>query len=202
MAKSSMIDARGLECPRPVILTRGEVENGAERIEVLVDNQVALDNVTRFLKNAGYAVQHPESDEGMKIQAFRAPEAAVGSQLPNRMSFGEDGDYSLLILSDVMGGCSGGLGEVLMKSFLATLPSMKPLPKAIALMNEGIKLALPESSCSETLKGLSSEGVKILVCGTCTRHFDVTEQVAVGDISNMFEITEMIFGAAKPVVLG
>jgi hypothetical protein len=44
--------------------------------------------------------------------------------------------------------------------------------------------------------------VTVLVCGTCTKHFGITDDIAVGQISNMFEITETVFGASKPIVLG
>ena len=69
-------------------------------------------------------------------------------------------------------------------------------------MNEGVRMALKESSARDTLAALEAKGVRILVCGTCTKHFGITDQVTVGVISNMFEISEAIFGASKPIVLG
>ena len=202
MTKHKTVDARGLDCPKPVIMTRDVIDGGADTIEVLVDNNVALENVTRFLQNAGYTVQYPEDKKGMKIHAFRENDQTPAANLSEDGNPNIGNDYSFLILSDVIGAQSDSLGEVLMKSFLGTLPSLKPLPKTIALMNDGVKLALPESTCSETLRNLSFDGVRVLVCGTCTKHFEITEQIIVGDISNMFEITEKIFGASKPIVIG
>ena len=69
-------------------------------------------------------------------------------------------------------------------------------------MNDAVMMAIGDSSSLDYLKELSDKGVKILVCGTCTKHFGVTEDIKVGVISNMFEITEAVFGAAKPIVLG
>lgn len=52
-----MIDARGYSCPTPVIMVQKAVKEGApERLEVLVDNQCSVENVTRFARNAGYRV--------------------------------------------------------------------------------------------------------------------------------------------------
>jgi hypothetical protein len=110
--------------------------------------------------------------------------------------------HAYLILSGNIGSSSGGLGEVLMKSFLGTIGSRKPLPRAIALMNDGVKLALSGSASAETIKELESLGVTVLVCGTCTQHFGITGDITAGRISNMFEITETVFGTSKPIVLG
>ena len=53
-----MVDARGLVCPMPVVMVQKEVKkNTPERLEVLVDDRCAVENVTRFGKNAGYSVE-------------------------------------------------------------------------------------------------------------------------------------------------
>jgi TusA-related sulfurtransferase len=52
MAKIT-VDARGLSCPQPVLLTMQALKKDAECYEILVDNQTALGNVSRFVKNAG-----------------------------------------------------------------------------------------------------------------------------------------------------
>ena len=53
-----MIDARGLLCPMPVVMVQKEVKKSAPAaLEVMVDNQCAVDNVSRFAANQGYAVQ-------------------------------------------------------------------------------------------------------------------------------------------------
>lgn len=202
MTRHSMVDARGLECPKPVIMTRDEVEDGTGSIEVLVDNGDALKNVTRFLRSAGYSVQYPEGEAGMEIHAFREelPSFALNPERHGRSTSGRK--YSILILSDMLGAKSDGLGELLMKSFLDALLSLKPLPGIIALMSGGVMLALPESPCSETLRCLSFDGVRVLVCGTSAKHFDVAERIVIGDVSSVFEITEKVLRTNTPIVLG
>ena len=51
------IDTRGRACPEPVLMAKQGLKASPAGIEVLVDNAVALGNVTRFAQNAGYQVQ-------------------------------------------------------------------------------------------------------------------------------------------------
>ncbi|MCF0237092.1 MAG: sulfurtransferase TusA family protein [Sphaerochaetaceae bacterium] len=54
------IDARGLLCPQPVVLTKKEADKGTNEFCVLVDNRAALENVTRFGNFACYNVTQEE----------------------------------------------------------------------------------------------------------------------------------------------
>lgn len=63
------INARGLSCPQPVILTKNEVDKGEKKIEVLVDDGAPKENVSRFLTNAGYKVTFKDDDDGFIITA-------------------------------------------------------------------------------------------------------------------------------------
>ena len=56
------VDARGLSCPEPVILTRKALQNGGNAYEILVDNVTSRENVTRFAEHAGYTVSVSEKD--------------------------------------------------------------------------------------------------------------------------------------------
>lgn len=52
-----MIDARGLSCPTPVVMVQQAVKKSAPAsLEVLVDANVAVENITRFARSQGYAV--------------------------------------------------------------------------------------------------------------------------------------------------
>lgn len=52
-----MIDARGYLCPMPVVMVQNEVKaNHPDSMEVLVDNQCAVENVTRYGGSCGYKV--------------------------------------------------------------------------------------------------------------------------------------------------
>ena len=63
--KTTTIDARGLSCPEPVIMTKKALEGGPEECTVLVDAVAARENVTRYARSQGYTVNVLEDeDEG------------------------------------------------------------------------------------------------------------------------------------------
>ena len=57
-----MIDARGLSCPMPVVMVQNEVKkNAPAELLVMVDNQVAVENITRYANLQKYAVTVSEN---------------------------------------------------------------------------------------------------------------------------------------------
>ena len=188
------VNAVGKACPEPVIMTRAAVEKGAVELEVLVDNAVAVSNVTRFLEGQGFRVQHQENGSEFKLTARREGSAVSADPAPRPQGKAR---LAVLVAGKTLGREDKELGEVLIKGFLGTLSKLETPPVVLALMNEGVKLALPDASTCDHLKDLERAGTKILVCGTCTNHFGVTERVGVGTVSNMFEILEAVTGADK-----
>lgn len=65
------IDARGVSCPQPVLMTKKALENNPQGIDVMVDNTTARGNVERFMKNAGYKVTIKHIDEEEFILSAR-----------------------------------------------------------------------------------------------------------------------------------
>ena len=109
----------------------------------------------------------------------------------------DDTSLAVLITGDTFGRGSEELGGVLVKSFLKTLAGLETPPTVLALMNGGVKLALFDSSTCDRLKDLERRGTRVLVCGTCTNFYGVTDSVGVGVISNMYEIVETIARAGR-----
>lgn len=66
---ATTIDARGLSCPQPVILTLDEIKNGtAKEIHVLVDTDTSRENVMRAATSQGCQVADVSSEsEGYQI---------------------------------------------------------------------------------------------------------------------------------------
>ena len=59
-----MIDARGYSCPMPVVMVQKEVKaNAPQTLEVLVDDPCAVENITRFAANNGYAASSRPNGE-------------------------------------------------------------------------------------------------------------------------------------------
>jgi tRNA 2-thiouridine synthesizing protein A len=65
---NKVVDARGRSCPEPVMMTKVALESSSPPIEVLVDNEVAKENVTRFAKSKGFQVKVTEYDEEFKLE--------------------------------------------------------------------------------------------------------------------------------------
>ncbi len=65
------IDARGRACPEPVVMTKSAVESNPEGVSVLVDNICAVENVTRFARNAGYSVQKSQDGPDYRLNLTR-----------------------------------------------------------------------------------------------------------------------------------
>lgn len=184
------VNAMGKNCPEPVIMTKAEVSKGAAELEVLVDNDIAVSNVTRFLEGQGFKVEVSRNGAERKLSAKKTGEAAASAPKG-------PGNLSVLVTGGTLGKSDAELGEVLIKGFLGTLSKLTNPPAVLALMNEGVKLASSDSAACDHLKDIEKTGTKILVCGTCTNHFGITDKIAVGTISNMFEILEMVTGADK-----
>ncbi len=187
-----LVNAMGKLCPEPVVMTKAELAKGTAELEVLVDNDIAVSNVTRLLSSQGFSVEVERNGDERKLKAKKTGEAsaAVNNNSGEQL-------LAVFVTGKTLGRNDAELGEVLIKAFLGTLSKLTLKPAVIAFMNEGVKLALPESSACEHIKDLEKLGTKVLVCGTCTTHFNITDKVAVGTISNMFEIMEMLTSADK-----
>ncbi|HHZ05074.1 MAG TPA: sulfurtransferase-like selenium metabolism protein YedF [Acetomicrobium hydrogeniformans] len=205
--KMKIVDARGTTCPKPVIMTKKAIDSGEKEVEVLVDNDVSFQNVRRFLDSKGYKIiEAVKKEDGTFVIRGKSEEATeeITIETENTVKTKankEEKTVGVLLLSDTLGRPNDGLGEVLMKSFLGVLLEGEP-PVVIALMNEGVLLSLPENGASEILRDLENKGTSILVCGTCTNHFGITDKVSVGTISNMFQITEAMLEVDKALVYG
>ncbi|MPN32547.1 hypothetical protein SDC9_180026 [bioreactor metagenome] len=56
------VDARGLSCPEPVLLTRKAVSQGLP-MEVYVDHEVALENILRFCSKENLKAEFQKKEE-------------------------------------------------------------------------------------------------------------------------------------------
>ncbi len=194
-----IVDARGLLCPQPVLLTRDALRE-SDAVTTIVDSDTARHNVTRMAEKAGYTVQAEEREDGVYLHIHRgeaAPQAAPAPQPPPA-----GGPLVLVIPSEFMGrGEHEELGQILIRSFLHTLNEVSPLPDVIIFFNSGVKLVVEGSPVLEDLCTLANQGVQILVCGTCLGYYGLKEKVAVGEVSNMYTIAETMLQAGKVISL-
>ena len=70
MILSSLVDARGLSCPQPVLMTLDEIKKLQKgEIEILVDTDTSKENVSRAAESQKWQVQDiQEEGEGYRIK--------------------------------------------------------------------------------------------------------------------------------------
>ena len=199
-----VVNAVGEQCPIPVVkATRALREmTGPGTLEVHVDNEIAVQNLTRMA--AGHKLPARSEKVGEKEFVVSMEVAEPLGEAPVEeppMSCAPDARGNLVVAVDsaVMGRGSDELGKVLMKGFLFAVSQLPELPKTMLFYNGGAHLTCQGSESLEDLKGLEAQGVEILTCGTCLNHYGLTEELAVGSVTNMYAIVEKLAGAGKVV---
>ncbi|HPA72142.1 MAG TPA: sulfurtransferase-like selenium metabolism protein YedF [Spirochaetota bacterium] len=192
------IDAKGLACPQPVILAKKALDEHGDAI-ILVDNQTAVENVTRMGKSRGYTVEVKSAPGGaIEIHLSAGADAAQTAKAGNARP--QSGPSVFVLSQDRMGRGDDELGYVLIKAFLHTLTEIEQLPDTLIMYNTGAKLAAEGSEVLEDLKKLEEMGVEILVCGTCANYFGLSGKIAAGKISNMYDIAGAMASSGRLVM--
>lgn len=219
------IDERGKQCPIPVIDTKKALESGSagEILEVLVDNEIAVQNLRKMAESKGLTAAYEKISDHeflVSIETGRAascaakPQAAEdgektpqdardeASQAHEKISCQPDSRSRGLVVvlsSNLMGHGEQELGKVLMKGFVFALTQQDRLPETVLLYNTGAYLSCEGSDNLEDLKALEAQGVEILTCGTCLNYYGLGDKLKVGSVTNMYEIVERMT-AAKQLV--
>lgn len=192
---SKTVDARGLTCPQPVILTKRAMdENSGEEIVTLVDNQTALENVCKLAASQGYIFTTETEGAESRIHMSKEEAGECCLAAPEK-------DLAILVKSEHFGQGDDELGALLMKSFFYTLTEMGPELKHLVFMNGGVHLTTEGSPVLEHLQFLEQKGVQILSCGTCLDFFGKKDALLVGQVTNMFTATEIMTNAEKTLVI-
>ncbi len=107
----------------------------------------------------------------------------------------------VILHAETMGRGDDALGAKLMGSFLRTLATVDEKPDAVVFYNAAVKLLAPGSPHLDALHALHASGVDLLACITCLEFYALTEQMAVGHVSNMREIVQRMMAASKVVTI-
>ncbi len=191
------VDARGLACPQPVLLTRAALAE-SDAVLTIVDNVTAQHNVTRMAEKAGCTVAVEQRADGIYLDIRKAgAKAEVEAEVGGRSA----GPLVLVIPSATMGRGDDELGGILIRGFFHALTQTQPRPDTIIFFNTGVRLVVEGSPVLEDLRALCDEGIEILACGTCLGHFGLKDKVVVGEVSNMYTIAETLLRAGKVVNL-
>ncbi len=199
-----VIDARGDACPLPVVKTLKALGalGGAGEVETIVDNQVAVENLSRMASSKGCAFSSEQTGEKewrCVTTASGAVDVAAGEAETVECAVPAHKNVVVQISAAVMGTGDDVLGAKLMKAFIFSLTQLDELPQTILFYNGGAHLTCEGSDSLEDLKNLADAGVEILTCGTCLDFYGIAEKLAVGEVTNMYVIAQKLSGASVVV---
>ena len=196
------IDCRGMACPLPVVNAKKASEelSAGDVLTVLVDNEIAVQNLTRFAEHKGFGVSTEKKADSEYAVIMTISGATAEKVKEEEFSCAMDARRKgmLVVLSaNTMGTGDVKLGTSLMKAFVFALTKQEQLPDTILCYNTGAYLTCEGADTLEDLKLLESEGVTILTCGTCLDFYGLKEKLAVGSVTNMYDIVERMENAAQ-----
>ena len=197
---SVTVNAMGKQCPIPVVLAKKALEGMTVpgTLEILVDNEAAVQNLSKLAASCQLPVRAEKTAEG---QFTVTMEVSVPVQPAEEIAYAPDarGDFVVEIGSNRMGDGDEALGRTLMKGFLYAVSQLPVLPKTILFFNTGAYLTCTGSDSLEDLKFMEAQGVEIRTCGTCLDYYKLKETLAVGSVTNMYAIVETLAAAGKVI---
>lgn len=197
------VDARGMACPLPVVNAKKAAETlqPGDTLVVRVDNEIAVQNLKRFAAHMGYSAAAEKQDEkefAVTMQIGTAEKPRQEAEIACAADARRKGLLAVLS-ANTMGTGDEKLGKALMKAFVFALTKQDVLPETILCYNTGAYLTCEGADTLEDLKLLESEGVTVLTCGTCLDFYGLKEKLAVGGVTNMYDIVERLESAASIV---
>lgn len=200
MAKT-VVNAVGDQCPIPVVKAAKALKAAAEAgtVEVHVDNEIAVQNLTRLASSKNLKSFAEKKDEKLYVVTITLDEPLKeeGQDEPASCGIDKRGDTVVAIASDHMGHGNDELGKVLMKGFIYAVSQLEELPKTILFYNGGAVITTEGSESLDDLKNMEAQGVEILTCGTCLDYYGLKDKLAVGSVTNMYTIVEKLAKADK-----
>lgn len=206
------IDALGKQCPIPVVMATKALEelDGPAVVKIHVDNEIAVKNLRKMADNKSMVSSGEKVDDHHYIVSIAASlEREAEEETPDSPEKQEEcfceaekeNPENLVVAIDgsTMGRGDEELGKVLMKGFIFALSQLKHLPKTILFYNGGALLTTEGSDSLEDLRAMEEQGVKIKTCGTCLNYYHLTEKLAVGEVTNMYDIVETLAGASRVI---
>ena len=170
------VNALGEACPMPVVKAKKAIDalTAPETVQVLVDNDAAVQNLLRLAGQNGFAVRAEKQSEtrfAVTIDATgEKKEADDGTVVCAPRKQGEK-NIVVAISKNHMGEGEEALGKTLLKGFIFSLTQQDALPKTILFYNSGAFVTSTEGPSIEDLKTLEAQGGEILTCGTCLDYY-------------------------------
>ena len=197
-----IIDCRGMACPLPVVNAKNAAEmlSAGDVLIVQVDNEIAVQNLLRFASHKDFPASAEKKGEAeyaisIRISQGIATPAPEQAEAPLCATDTRKKGMLVVLSANTMGSGDEKLGTALMKAFVFALTKQDQLPETILCYNTGAFLTCQGADTLEDLKLLESEGVTVLTCGTCLDFYGLKEKLAVGSVTNMYDIVERMQSA-------
>lgn len=202
---TKIIDAMGKACPMPVIMAKKEIEANHDSFIITVDNAIAVENLKKLATSKNYDAAVSGSGERFEVRFItdgrEIPEIEMNVMPDGSSAAFGTGKWVVFMGKDYIGEGDYELGNALVKMFFYTLSQADDVPESILFMNSGVKLTSLDEQVVAHLQALEDRGVKILVCGTCLDYYKLKDNLKIGEISNMYDITEKMSAASKVITL-
>ncbi len=198
------VDARGKACPQPVVMALHALAElpAGEELDVLVDNDAAVQNLCRMAAQKGRSAAVSQEENFWHVCIGEGAVDPQAASLPQVDCCGLSAQAAVVAVgTDVMGRGSDELGRALVKSFLYALAQLEVPPRTLLFFNGGAKLTVEGSQSLEDLRTLEAAGTEILTCGTCLDFYGLKDKLAVGSITNMYRIAQILTEADRLVNL-
>ncbi|HOA88809.1 sulfurtransferase-like selenium metabolism protein YedF [Propioniciclava tarda] len=191
------LDLTGKSCPIPVIETKKALEASAPgtTFEVIVDNPTSVENLAKFASQRGYGFVRGSDAPGEFRVQLTSPDADAAGSAEGAPAASGRKVRVVAVSSRTMGEGDERLGATLLKGFLYALTEADAWPDSVLFYNGGAYLTTEGSESIEDLKRLEDAGVQVLTCGTCLNHYGLGDKLAVGGVSNMYTIVEILSAA-------
>lgn len=211
------VDARNKSCPQPVILATKALDQLAaqgdadQELEVLANEMVAVENLKRLAASRGRAVevvegagewsvriagtQNPAGDAAATDGEAPAFEAVcdLPTTQPGQLATVTHGSPVVVAVGDdVMGRGDKELGRILLKGIIYAFANADVPPAKMVFFNDGAKVTCEGSPSIDDLRELESRGCEILTCGTCLDFHGLKEKLAVGGVTNLYAISQIL----------
>lgn len=200
-----IIDVKGKKCPMPLIETKKALKElgDDESLKVILDSETSVLNVTRYLKDNGITAEQHKKGNVFELIVSKTGHVAELTEVDPYCETSPEVDKSYVVVfaKDRIGEGDNDLGLVLAGSLLNTIKEYDVLPQKIIFLNSGINLVLKGAPALVHLTELEKRGVDLITCGTCLNYFEKADQLAVGRVTNMYEILDSILKAGKVVNL-
>ncbi len=193
------IDARGLGCPKPVIMAEeaiSKIDEGS--VDILIDNEASLRNLMRFARKSGLSSEEVRENGHWRVKLMKGYVCEPAESPAEAI---KEKDLFCIVGSDTMGK-EEALGRVLMKAFFETMLVTGEMPHTIFFLNAGVKLTTTDGEMIPILKSIEGKGVEIFSCGTCLKHYDLESSLRVGYRGTTNHIVEGLKDFKRTVWIG